>query len=203
MLDRFRHLWAAAMTPPARLLLRLGVRPDVVTWVGTVLVVVAAVTTIPRGWLWQGGVLVLVLVLSDGIDGQLARMSGQSSTYGAFLDSTLDRIADGAVFGSVAAYFAGSASQVWTGISIWALVAGQVTSYAKARADSVGLDGSGGIAARADRLVLVVAGLVLTGVGVPYALHGAMVVLALISTWTVWQRIGTARRSAPKPTPPS
>jgi CDP-diacylglycerol--glycerol-3-phosphate 3-phosphatidyltransferase len=62
-----------------------------------------------RGFLWQGGLLVLVLVLSDGLDGQLARISGQSSTYGAFLDSSLDRVADGALFGAIILYFAGPA----------------------------------------------------------------------------------------------
>lgn len=196
MLDRFRSLWAAVMTPPAKLLWRLHVPPDAITWLGTILVVTASLLTIPRGLLWQGGLLVLVLVLSDGLDGQLARMSGQSSTYGAFLDSSLDRIADGALFGAIILYFAGPGdSQLWAGIALWALIAGQVTSYVKARGESLGLDAGGGIAARADRIVVAFLGLVLAGVGVPYALQIAVLLLALIGSWTVGQRMLRAWRS--------
>lgn len=196
MLDQFRHLWAAAMTPPARLLWRLHVPPDAVTWAGTILVVVASLVTIPRGYLWQGGLLVMVLVLSDGIDGQLARMSGATSTYGAFLDSSLDRVADGALFGAVILYFAGPGhSQAWAGVALWALVAGQVTSYVKARGQSLGLDADGGVAERADRILIAFVGLVLAGIGVPYALQVAVLVLALLGTWTVAHRMLRAWRS--------
>ncbi len=196
MLERFRHLWAAVMTPPARLLWRLHVPPDVVTWIGTILVVVASLATIPRGYLWQGGLLVMVLVLSDGLDGQLARMSGATSTYGAFLDSSLDRVADGAVFGAMILYFAGPGhSQLWAGVALWALVAGQVTSYVKARGQSLGLDADGGVAGRADRILVAFVGLVLAGIGVPYALQLAVLVLALLGTWTVGHRMVRAWRS--------
>ncbi|HSN11414.1 MAG TPA: CDP-alcohol phosphatidyltransferase family protein [Propionibacteriaceae bacterium] len=196
MLDQFRHIWAAVMTPPAKLLWRLHVPPDVVTWLGTALVVAASLLTIPRGLLWQGGLLVLVLVLSDGLDGQLARMSGQSSRYGAFLDSSLDRVADGALFGAVILYFAGPGhSQLWAGVALWALIAGQVTSYVKARAESLGLDANGGLAARADRILVAFLGLVLAGLGVPFALQVAVLLLAVLGTWTVGQRMLRAWRS--------
>jgi CDP-diacylglycerol--glycerol-3-phosphate 3-phosphatidyltransferase len=196
VLDHFRNLWAAVMTPPAKLLWRLHVPPDAVTWLGTALVVAASLLTIPRGLLWQGGLLVLVLVLSDGLDGQLARISGQSSTYGAFLDSSLDRVADGALFGAIILYFAGPGhSELWAGVALWALMAGQVTSYVKARGESLGLDANGGLAARADRIVVAFLGLVLAGIGVPYALHVAVLLLALLGTWTVGQRMLRAWRS--------
>ena len=196
MLDQFRHIWAAVMTPPVKLLWRLHVSPDAVTWTGTALVVAASLLTIPRGLLWQGGLLVLVLVLSDGLDGQLARMSGQSTKYGAFLDSSLDRVADGGLFGAIILYFAGPGhSQIWAGIALWALMAGQVTSYVKARGESLGLDANGGLAARADRIVVAFLGLVLAGIGVPYALHVAVLLLALLGTWTVGQRMMRAWRS--------
>lgn len=196
MLDQFRHLWAAVLTPPAKLLWRLHVPPDAVTWAGTILVVVASLATIPRGLLWQGGLLVLVLVLSDGLDGQLARLSGTTSTYGAFLDSSLDRVADGALFGAIILYFAGPGqSQLWAGVALWALVAGQVTSYVKARGESLGLDADGGLAARADRIVVAFLGLVLAGLGVPFALQVAVLVLAVLGSWTVGQRMLRAWRS--------
>lgn len=196
MLDQFRHLWAAVLTPPAKLLWRLHVPPDAVTWAGTILVVVASLATIPRGLLWQGGLLVLVLVLSDGLDGQLARLSGATSTYGAFLDSSLDRVADGALFGAIILYFAGPGrSQLWAGIALWALMAGQVTSYVKARGESLGLDADGGLAARADRIVVAFLGLVLAGLGVPFALQVAVLVLAVLGSWTVGQRMLRAWRS--------
>lgn len=196
MLERFRRPWAAFLTPPAKFLWRLHISPDVVTWVGTTVVVVASMLTIPRGHLWQGGVLVLVLALSDGLDGQLARLSSKSSKYGAFLDSSLDRVSDGAIFGAIILYFAGPVhSQLWAGIALWALVTGQVTSYVRARGEALGLEATGGVAARADRIAIAVLGLVLAGVGVPYALQVAVLVLALLSTWTVGHRMLRAFRS--------
>ena len=84
---------------------------------------------------------------------------------------------------------------MWAGIALWALMAGQVTSYVKARGESLGLDANGGLAARADRIVVAFLGLVLAGIGVPYALHVAVLLLALLGTWTVGQRMLRAWRS--------
>lgn len=196
MLERFRAAVANLLGPPARLLIRLGVRPDVITWVGTVLVVAVAVTLVPLGLLWQAALVLAVISFADMLDGQVARLSGQSSAWGAFLDSTLDRIADGAVFGGVAVWFALNGEPLWCGVTVAALVLGQVTSYVKARAESQGWTVKGGLAARADRLLLCYVGLLLSGLGVPYALAAAMALLALASAVTVAQRFAQVRAQA-------
>lgn len=197
MLERFRGWWAAAMKPGATLLARLGVAPDTVTWAGTVLVVLVAFVTVPQGWLWQGALAMGVLVLTDGLDGQLARMTDRVTPYGAFLDSSLDRVADGSIFGVVVLWFATrDAHPWWAAVALWALLMGQVTSYVKARAEAVGYECRGGIAARADRLLILLVGMLLAGLGVPYALHVAVTFLALASTWTVHQRMAMVRRQA-------
>ncbi len=190
MLERFREAWARILTPLARVLLRLGIGPDVVTWIGTAGVVVTAAICFPMGWLVVGSLVIGVFVFSDMVDGQMARLSGRTSTWGAFLDSSLDRLGDGAVFAGIALYFAGLRdSTAFAAVTLVALVMGQVTSYVKARAESVGLTVPGGLAARADRLVVILVAALLTGLGVPYLLEAAVVFLALATTWTVGQRM--------------
>lgn len=196
MLERFRGFWALLMKPGAMLLAKLGVHPDVVTLLGTVFVVIAAFVTVPNGWLWQGALLMGLLVLTDGMDGALARMSNRVSRFGAFLDSTLDRVADGAIFGAVLVWVAAQptpGARWWALVALWALVMGQVTSYIKARAEANGYLCKGGLAARADRLVILLVAMLLTGLGVPYALHVGVAILAVVSTITVGQRLLSVR----------
>lgn len=195
MLSRFRSGWNKIMTPPARFLLRLGLHPDVITWLGTIGTVCVALIFFPRGWLWQGPLVMLAFIFSDSIDGTMARLSGRQSNWGAFLDATLDRIADGAVFGGLALYFAGPGDSIlWAGISIVALVLGQVTSYAKARGEAQGFTVDVGLVGRADRLLIVLLGTLLTGLGLDWALKVAMGALAVGGAITVAQRIATVRR---------
>lgn len=196
MLERFRAAFSAALTPAARGLLRLGVTPDMVTITGTVLAVLVALVCFPQGLLWQGAVLLGLILVSDSVDGAMARLSGSSSAWGAFLDASLDRIADGAVFIGVALWFAwGDPSRIGLTATLVALLVGQVTSYLKARAQAEGLRADGGLIARADRLVVLLIGALLAGLDVPFALHAAVLVLAVTGTWTVLQRFLTARRS--------
>lgn len=167
------------MTPPARALLAMRVSPDAVTWAGTVLVVVLALLMFPRGLLWQGALVLTVFVLSDGIDGTMARLQGRTSNWGAFLDSSLDRLADGALFMGIALFYAGPGDSVlWTGLAIAALVLGQLTSYVKARGESLGHSVRGGLAARADRILALFLGALLTGLArdahLPAALEWAL-----------------------------
>src|SRR5580765_5376233 len=151
MLERFRAAWARLLTPLARRLLAWGIAPDAVTWVGTGGVVVAALVCFPHGWLWQGALTVGLFAFSDMVDGQMARLSGRSTRWGAFLDSSLDRVGDAAVFGGIAWYFAGLGESLpWAAVTGLALVMGQVTSYVKARAESIQVEVPGGLAARAD-----------------------------------------------------
>ncbi len=198
MLNRFRDFWTKVISPVARLLLRLGVSPDAVTLVGTVGVAAGALVFFPRGDLLVGVLVITAFVFSDMIDGHMARLSGTSSKWGAFLDSTLDRLGDAAIFGGLAMYYVGPGdSERLAGLAIYCLVMGSVTSYARARAESLGMQAKGGIAERADRLVAI---LVMTGLSdifdVPVLIPFTLGVLAVASTITVVQRILAVRSQA-------
>src|SRR6478752_8094664 len=161
MLERFRQFWTNFWSPVGDLLLRLGVSPNTVTFVGTLGVCAGALICFPQGWLLAGVLFITVFVFSDMIDGYMARTSGQMSPFGAFLDSTLDRIGDAAIFGGLAMYYVGPGDNGWVAaLAIYCLSMGSVTSYARARAESLGMQAKAGIAERADRLVAI---LVVTG----------------------------------------
>lgn len=186
------------LAPFVNLFLRLGISPDAVTLVGTLGVAAGALIFFPLGMLWQGVVFIAAFVFSDLIDGQMARQSGRSSKFGAFWDSTLDRIGDGAIFGGLLLFFAGPGDNyLYVCVTLYCLVMGSVTSYARARAESLGMDAKGGIAERADRLVAI---LVLTWLGdvldLPILYEATLWVLAAASTYTVVFRILKVRRQA-------
>ncbi|HET6653841.1 MAG TPA: CDP-alcohol phosphatidyltransferase family protein [Nocardioides sp.] len=198
MLNRFREFWTRLISPIARLLLRLGVSPDAVTVVGTLGVSFGALFFFPRGQLLTGVLVITAFVFSDLVDGHMARLSGTSSSWGAFLDSTLDRLGDAAIFGGLVLYFMGPGeSDVYAGLALYCLVMGATTSYARARAESLGMEAKGGLAERADRLVAI---LVMTGLSVIFGqawfVPFTLAVLALASTVTVVQRILAVRRQA-------
>ena len=204
MLERFRGLSATLLGPIARLLIRRGVSPDVVTVAGTAGVVLAALICFPQGWLWQGVIAVTVFVISDMLDGLMAKSTGTATPWGAFLDSTSDRLGDAAVFGGILLFFAyREDSTLWAAVALAGLVFGQWTSYVKARAESLGFTCGGGLAARADRLVIILVGTFLAGLGVPYVLQVAVAVLAVTSMITVFQRIEQVRRQAKGPKGPT
>src|SRR5919107_1211834 len=161
MLERFRATWTALFAPVVRLLLRLGVSPDAVTVVGTLGVVAGALIFFPQGKLLAGVLFITAFVFSDMIDGAMARQSGRTSPFGAFLDSTLDRVGDAAVFGGLALYYVGPGDNgALVALALYNLTAGSVTSYARARAEALGMEAKVGIAERSDRLVSI---LVITG----------------------------------------
>jgi phosphatidylinositol phosphate synthase len=198
MLDRFRIFWTNVVKPVANLLMRLGVSPDMVTVVGTLGVVAGALGFFPRGDLWLGVVVITVFVFSDLIDGYMARTMGVSSSWGAFLDSTLDRLGDSAIFAGLAIwFFRGGDDEILGYVALWALVMGSVTSYTRAKAESLGMTAKGGIAERADRLVAI---LVITFwadvLDLPILLAIVLWALAAASTITVVQRMILVRRQA-------
>ncbi len=199
MLDRFKAFWQGVVLAPfVKLFLRLGISPDVVTLVGTLGVVAGALVFFPQGMLWQGVLVITAFVFSDLIDGQMARQSGQTTRFGAFWDSTLDRIGDAAVFGGLVLYFSGPGDDfLYLCVALYGLVMGSVTSYARARAESLGMDAKGGLAERADRLVAI---LVLTFfgdlLGLPILYEVTLWALAAASTYTVAFRVLKVRRQA-------
>jgi CDP-diacylglycerol--glycerol-3-phosphate 3-phosphatidyltransferase len=205
MLDRFRAFWTKVFSPVVTLLLRLGVSPDAVTVVGTLGVVAGALIFFPQGLLFLGVLVITAFVFSDLVDGAMARRSGRTSVFGAFLDSTLDRIGDAAVFGGLAMYYVGPGdNEALAALAIYCLSMGSVTSYARARAESLGMQAKVGIAERADRLVsiLVITGLAdlvrILGAGdeVLLAIPVTLGLLAVASTVTVLQRILAVRQQA-------
>jgi CDP-diacylglycerol--glycerol-3-phosphate 3-phosphatidyltransferase len=191
MLERFRAFWTNVWKPVAHLLIRLGVTPNMVTFFGTVGVVTGALVFFPQGDLLIGVLVITAFVFSDLIDGYMARTTGITGKFGSFWDSTLDRLGDGAIFAGLALYFAGPGdSYLYLCLCLYNLVTGGVTSYARAKAESLGLHAKGGIAERADRLVTI---LVMTGLAaifdLPILMYIALWALALASTYTVGFRV--------------
>jgi CDP-diacylglycerol--glycerol-3-phosphate 3-phosphatidyltransferase len=184
-----RRVAAVVIEPLARGLLRLRVPPDAVTLIGTVGTCVGALAFFPRGEFLPGVLIICAFVLSDLLDGTMARLSGTAGPWGNFLDSTLDRIADGAIFGSFVIWAAATQDGWVVAGALTAFIGGQVTSYAKARAESVGATANVGIAERAERLMIALAAALLAGFGVPYVLPGALVLLGVLSAITVVQRM--------------
>lgn len=199
MLNRHaRDAFGRVFTPLARLLLRLHVSPDAVTLAGTLGVTLGALILFPLGQLFWGVVVITAFVFSDVIDGLMARLSQRAGTWGGFLDSTLDRVQDAAVFGGLAFWFFGGGQSFATGaLAVACLALGNIVSYARAKAESLGYAANVGIAERAERLVstLVVAGL--TGLGLPVAfLTWTLALLAAASAVTVVQRVLAVHRQA-------
>ena len=180
--------------PVARALLRAGVTPDAVTVAGTVGVVVAALLLATRGYLWIAALVITACALTDLLDGAMARARGTTSRFGALLDSTMDRLADGAVFGSLAYWLAVSDQYANLAACLICLVTGQLVSYVKARAEGLGLSANVGIAERFERLVIIGLGGIGDGLGIPYALDVALWLLVVLSVITVGQRIFHVRR---------
>lgn len=180
--------------PVVQALIRGGVRPNTITTVGA-LVVVGSAVAYGIGAIRLGGALLLASGLFDILDGQVARHGGLSSTFGAFYDSSLDRVGEAALFGGIALHFMRGGllpgEVVWgVMLSIAALSASLLVSYTRARAEGLGLDCRVGIAARAERILVLGAPTLLFGAGRDgRLLLWIVAVLALATTITVIQRI--------------
>jgi CDP-diacylglycerol--glycerol-3-phosphate 3-phosphatidyltransferase len=199
MLNKYaRALFAAIFTPVAALLVRLKVSPDAVTIIGTLGVAGGALIGYPLGQLFWGTVVITVFVFSDIVDGLMARMLDRSGKWGAFLDSTLDRVGDDAVFAGIVIWFyTGGHNTFIAAMALACLVLGSIVSYAKARAEGLGMTANVGIAERSDRLVVVLVATGLVGLGIPQAvLAVVLVLLAIASLVTIVQRVATVRRQA-------
>lgn len=198
MLNVLARVQVGRVTEPiGRWLVGHGVAPDVVTVVGTVGTVGAALWFLPRGQLFVGALVITLFVLFDLVDGAMARARGRGTPFGAVLDSTCDRVADGALFAGLTWWCLGVGEQRTLGIAaLLCLVSGQLVSYIKARAEGEGLSADGGLVERAERLIIALVGTALHGLGVPYALNVALWVLAAASLWTVGQRIVAVHRAA-------
>jgi phosphatidylinositol phosphate synthase len=194
-----RALISSIVNPTARFLLRVGVTPNAVTVAGTVGVLIGSYLGALGHLLW-GTLIVTAFALTDALDGTMARMRGASGKFGALLDSSMDRIADAAVFGAVVFYLHNQGNPYGGMVAaIICLAAGQVVSYVKARAQSLGLDADVGLAERLERLVIVGVGGLLGSAGLDWGLPAALWLLAVLSVVTILQRLIHAARSEQVP----
>lgn len=178
-------------------LVRRGLSPNLVTICGTAATVVAAVVFFPRGQLFLGTLVVAFFLLFDLLDGAMARSANRTTSFGAVLDASCDRIADGALFGALVWWALVVAQNTVQGLGLLVcLVAAQVISYVKARAEAHGLRADGGLAERAERLVIVLVGTGLHGLRVPYVLDAAIWLLVALSAVTIGQRLFAVHRSS-------
>ena len=183
------------ITPVASAALRLGITPNAVTWIGAIAVVVSALYFYPRGEFFMGTVIICIMALSDLFDGTMARISqAGSSRWGGFLDSTIDRITDSAILVGALIYLI-SKDDPLSYVVITTLVTGILVPYIRAKAESFGIECSGGIAERTERLIISLAAIGFDGLGVPYILAAGMWLLAVLGTFTVAQRMLIVKRA--------
>lgn len=222
MFEHLRRPWKRIIAPIARGLVRIGVTANGVTIIGAAGTVIVAIATGLTGWLLPGAIVLAILVAFDSLDGSVASMTGGGTQFGAFLDSTLDRIADWAVLTGVIIYLrrhevlwmadgSHQGPDIWAQVgmaaALFAIMTSFVTSYARARAEAEGFEAKNGIATRSDRLVIILVGMALTGAGLPLAVLSCfLVALALLGIVTVWQRISHVNHDMnrnPRPADPS
>ena len=181
-----------ATDPLVRWLVRVGIQPNTITTVGTLLVLASAVSY-GVGSIRLGGALLLLSGALDTLDGSVARQGGAATQFGAFYDSTMDRISDGATFIGIATYLLHAPDVAFRELAIIlamvATLASLVVSYARARAQGLGIDCRVGLAQRAERVIGLGAASLLLGAG-PRALvlEGIIAILALTSIITIVQR---------------
>ena len=190
-----RRSVARLVEPIARGLLKIGLTPDAVTWIGCLVSVFVSVVFIAQGKFLIGGLLLGIFTLTDLFDGTMARLQGTSGPWGAFLDSTLDRISDAALFLALAYYYVFVAQEINKLAAVSAgiaLAAAFITSYARAKAESLSANCTVGIAERAERTLLTWLGLMFSGIFFD-VMPQVLLLLAILSSVTVAQRIKFVR----------
>jgi CDP-diacylglycerol---glycerol-3-phosphate 3-phosphatidyltransferase len=183
-----RGFVAPVVEPVARALLRVGLTADMVTIIGAAITVTTALYFIPRDNFLPAIIILLLFLVGDVLDGTMARLSGTQGPWGAWLDATLDRVADVAVYGALL-WWAVKYQDTLTTLFAWFVLAGAVTiSYAKARGEAVHAIVTGGIAERAERFIVVGIGGLLYVFGLDWAMTAALGILTVLVVITVFQR---------------
>lgn len=187
---------AVVVEPIAKAFLKLGLTPNVVTVVGTIVTIAISVILIPTGHLFSAAVLSGLFAAFDMLDGTMARLTGKATAFGATLDASCDRITDGALFSAIAWWliYSADSSRITVITCFVTLVCSQVISYIKARGEASGFKMVGGLIERPERLILGLGGIGLEGLGVPHAIEVALWILAVGSVFTVCQRMVIAAR---------
>jgi len=190
-----RQVLSRIVTPTAKSLIRLRVSADAVTCFGAAATIFCAAAFIPSGRFLIASITIGILALSDLLDGAIARLTESDSRWGAFLDSSLDRVVDAAVLIAIAGYFLDATPAINKPVvaTAIALVMGQMTSYIRAKAEALGVECKVGLAERAERTLVVWASLLISGLGW-FCLDWAMYLLVAITTLTVFQRVMHVRK---------
>jgi CDP-diacylglycerol--glycerol-3-phosphate 3-phosphatidyltransferase len=195
MLNALRPIFTRLLTPLGGTLARTPITPNMITAAGTVGVMIGALWLFPLGHLFAGTLVCWGFAMFDMLDGLLARLKGTTGSWGAFLDSTLDRIGDAAVFAGLAIWLARDHQPVLAGVALYCLVAGGMVSYARARAEGIGVRADVGVAERSERLLVALVAAGLTGLGVPFVLAIGLWAVAAASTVTFAQRVLVVRKA--------
>src|ERR1700722_1185315 len=188
MLNFLRPAFARLFNPIVQGLARTPATPNMITVGGTVGVSAAALWLLPIGELFPGAFIATCFVFTDMLDGQLARIKGNSGKYGAFLDSTMDRFADAAIFGGITIWFMRT-NHLLPVVSLFCRAAGLSVSYVKARAEGLGLNADVGLIERPERMIIGLTSIGLSGLGIPYVLPIGMWGLAAGTALTLCQRM--------------
>lgn len=180
----------ATLRPIVALAIALHLTPNTITVIG-VLITLAASILVGAGWLLLGAAVLTAGSLLDAVDGALAREQGGGTAFGSFLDSTLDRVSEAILYIGVAAWFLFVREDpAWPVlVTLVALAGSFLVSYSRARAEGIGLTASVGLAPRTERLVLVIAGIAVAGLGYEIGLIAALGIIAVLTIATLLQRI--------------
>lgn len=193
--DLLKPAVTRVITPTARALLRMGLTPNSMTVVGGIGVVASSFIFYPREHFVGGTLVVAFFILSDLFDGTMARISQKGSNpWGSFLDSTVDRITDSSILIALILGLDAHRDPLIP-VILFAILTGLLVPYIRAKAESIGVQCSGGLAERTERLIIALVAIVLHGLGVSYALAIGMWLLTLLGTFTVIQRIVIVKRA--------
>jgi CDP-diacylglycerol--glycerol-3-phosphate 3-phosphatidyltransferase len=184
-----KNISTAIAHPFAVLFIKLRISADVITFIGTLGVCLTSVIYFSNGQFLIGALLFTFFVGFDALDGTMARMLNKKSKWGAFFDSVMDRIADGVVLASISYYFLIQQENLLFIVSLVALISSEIVSYTKARAEGLGLTCDTGIAERPERVIIIIFGTFLTGLGLSMAIQWSIWILAVVSLITVLQRM--------------
>jgi CDP-diacylglycerol--glycerol-3-phosphate 3-phosphatidyltransferase len=194
--NRFKAPVTALITPSCRFLLRIGITANWLTFIGAIGSSISALYFFSKGDFFLGTILVSLFALSDLFDGTMARLSEQGTTkWGALIDSTLDRVTDAAIYAGVISYAISSDNTNLALLALLALITGALIPYIRAKAESLGIACSVGIAERAERLIIILTATGLYGLGVNIALAGGLLLINIVGLITIVQRLLVVARS--------
>jgi CDP-diacylglycerol--glycerol-3-phosphate 3-phosphatidyltransferase len=194
--NRFKAPVTALITPSCRFLLRIGITANWLTFIGAIGSSISALYFFSKGDFFLGTILVSLFALSDLFDGTMARLSEQGTTkWGALIDSTLDRATDAAIYAGVISYAISSDNTNLALLALLALITGALIPYIRAKAESLGIACSVGIAERAERLIIILTANGLYGLGVNIALAGGLLLINIVGLITIVQRLLVVARS--------